>query len=194
MPMDASAHSHYSSYREMLLEHLFAGAVMRHLWLKGYTRLELLKPQVDDSGYDLVLEANGVTRHVQFKASFSGSKTQHVSIQRALGEKPSGCVIWIQFDPTTLELGPFLWFGGAPHEPLPPIEQFKIAKAPKGNAKGHKALKPNFKVVPKTKFEKLQSIDEVVAKLFGVFEPMGPGDAIVMPSEDAVPVLGGDEG
>jgi hypothetical protein len=53
-----------SSYREMLLEHLFAGAVMSHLWLDGVRRLELLKPQADDAGYRLVLEAGNVVRHV----------------------------------------------------------------------------------------------------------------------------------
>ncbi|HEY1307273.1 MAG TPA: hypothetical protein VGF24_27145 [Vicinamibacterales bacterium] len=32
---------------------------MRRLWIRNEWRLEVLKPQVDDSGYDLVLEANG---------------------------------------------------------------------------------------------------------------------------------------
>ncbi len=49
---------------------------MRHLWLDGFTRLELLKPQVDNSGYDLVLEANAVTRHIQLKASHHGSSPE----------------------------------------------------------------------------------------------------------------------
>ena len=58
-----SEHSLYSSYREMLLEHLFASAVMSHLWRNVVGRLEMLRSQVDDSGYDLVLEANGACRH-----------------------------------------------------------------------------------------------------------------------------------
>lgn len=66
---DVSEHSLHSSYREMLLEHLFAGEVMRHMWLAGCNRLEILKPQVDDGGYDLVLEANSYVRHVQLKPS-----------------------------------------------------------------------------------------------------------------------------
>jgi hypothetical protein len=66
-----SEHNLYSSYREMLLEHLFAGAVMRHLWLRGFGRLEMLKPRVDNSGYDLVLEAHDIVRHKQLKASHS---------------------------------------------------------------------------------------------------------------------------
>jgi hypothetical protein len=32
---EATDHSLLSSYREMLLEHLFAGEVMRRVWLSG---------------------------------------------------------------------------------------------------------------------------------------------------------------
>jgi hypothetical protein len=38
-----------------------------------------LKPQVDDAGYDLVLEANGVVRHVPLKSSHAGSSSGEVS-------------------------------------------------------------------------------------------------------------------
>src|SRR6059036_2080203 len=87
-----SDHSLFSSYREMLLEHLFAGEVMRHVWLSGVKRLEILKPQVDDGGYDLVLEAGDIVRHVQLKATFRGSKVGRFSVNVALSRKPSGCV------------------------------------------------------------------------------------------------------
>lgn len=61
VPADAktsSANEHYlySSYREVLLEHLLSGEVMKHLWLRGNVRIETLKPQIDDAGYDLVLK------------------------------------------------------------------------------------------------------------------------------------------
>jgi hypothetical protein len=47
------------------------------------------------------------------------AKTARVGINAALQSKPSGCVIWLRFDPVTLALGPFLWFGGEPGKPLP---------------------------------------------------------------------------
>src|SRR5262249_19735118 len=50
-----NVHSTRSSHREALLEHLFAGEVMKHLWRRGDWRLEVLKPHVDDGGSDLVL-------------------------------------------------------------------------------------------------------------------------------------------
>jgi hypothetical protein len=68
---DDNIHSLRSFHREALFEHLFAGEIMRRLWIRGERRLEVLKPQVDDGGYDLVLEANGVVRDVQMKASFA---------------------------------------------------------------------------------------------------------------------------
>src|SRR5215210_7750101 len=101
----ASAHSLYSSYREMLLEHLLAGEVMRFLWLRGNVRMEVLKPQVDDGGYDLVLEANDIVRHVQLKASHSSAATPQVNVSLSLSRRPSGCVVWTIFDEGTLALG-----------------------------------------------------------------------------------------
>ncbi len=164
----ATEHSLHSSYREMLLEHLFTGAIMRHLWLKGSGRMELLKPQVDNGGYDLVLEAKRIVRHVQLKASYHGAATAVVNVNVALADKPSGCVIWIRFDPESLDLGPFLWFGGAPGEKLPDLASFSIGRHTKGNALGVKAERPNIRRVPVAKFERLATIEEVVAHLFGL--------------------------
>ncbi|HEX6372902.1 MAG TPA: hypothetical protein VF006_28525 [Longimicrobium sp.] len=48
-----------------------------------------------------------------------------MGINLRLAERPSGCVVWIWFDPDTLALGPFYWFGGAAGEPLPDIAGFK---------------------------------------------------------------------
>jgi hypothetical protein len=45
---------------------------MRHVWVSGGKRLEILNPQVDDGGYDLVLETGSVVRHMQLKTSFEG--------------------------------------------------------------------------------------------------------------------------
>lgn len=167
-PMTINLHTNYSSYREMLLEHLFSGAVMRHLWLTKGQRVELLKPQVDDNGYDLVLEAWGIVRHVQLKASHAGSATARQSINIALAEKPSGCVVWIRFQEDTLELGPFLWFGGAPGQPLPSLASYPVATHAKANAQGVKSDRPRIRSVPRAAFTPLPTIVEVVEHLFGL--------------------------
>ena len=116
-----------------------------------------MKPHVDDAGYDLVLEANGVIRYIQLKSSFRGSKTASQKVHIRRGEKPGGCVVWIMFDPATLELGPFLWFGASAGEPLPDLGSFKVARHSKGDVTGHKAERPMIRVVPTRKFESLGS-------------------------------------
>lgn len=157
----------YSSYREVLLEHLFAGEVMKHLWCQGRRRMEVLKPQVDDSGYDLVLEANGFVRHVQLKSAHSDSSTARVTVNTALARKPSGCVVWLIFDPQTLELRRYLWFGGLPGEPLPELSGYAVAKHTKANAQGIKTARPNLRVVPRGKFETVHNLGDLVERLFG---------------------------
>jgi hypothetical protein len=61
--------SHYaeSSARENLIEHVFLGELLRGLLRKNVRDLEVLRPEVDSGGYDLALEFNGLTRHVQLK-------------------------------------------------------------------------------------------------------------------------------
>src|ERR1700691_3756856 len=102
--MGTNEHSFLSSYREMLLEHLFVGEIMRHVWLSGLKRVEVLKPQVDDGGYDLVFDVGSIVRHVQLKATFRGSTVRRFNVNTALALKPSGCVVGLLFEPTTMEL------------------------------------------------------------------------------------------
>ena len=166
-PISASEHNLYSSYREALLEHIFSGEVMKHLWLRGNMRIETLKPQVDDAGYDLILEANEVVRHVQLKSSHNGSSTGDVRVSLDLAKKPSGCVVWLWFDKATLHLGPFLFFGNAPGLPLPSLDGLKVARHTKANSQGIKSERPNVRVIPKNRFESLRSIDDLVLRLFG---------------------------
>jgi hypothetical protein len=160
-------HSLLSSYREMLLEHLFAGEVMRYMWFTTLKRIEVLKPQVDDGGYDLVMETDTVVRHIQLKSTFKGSTVNRFNVNTALANKPSGCVVCIVFDDKTLSLGPFYWFGDSPNCRLPDLSSFKTAKHTKGDAQGVKKLRPKVRVVPLTKFEKLDSVAQVAIRLFG---------------------------
>jgi len=82
-------------------------------------------------------------------------------------DRPSACILWIFFDPDTLLLGPFLWFGGAAGEKIPPLGD-KIAKHTKPNALLEKADRPAHRVVPKSRFAKLETIEAVIQKLIGV--------------------------
>jgi hypothetical protein len=129
--------------------------------------VEVLRSDVDSSGYDVVLEHANVVRHIQLKSSFSNSTVARQNVSMKLAQKPSGCVIWIVVDRDTLNLGPFLWFGGAPGEALPAIDHFPVAKHTKGNAEGVKADRPNIRVIGKGRFKELSTLDDLITALFG---------------------------
>ena len=127
--------------------------------------MDILRSHTDRSGYDILLEANGVERHVQLKSSFVGAKTARQKINVRLAEKPSGCVIWVWFDPETLELSEFLWFGASPGKPLPALGD-KVGKHVKGNRHGHKAERASIRVINKGRFERIADVKALADRLF----------------------------
>jgi hypothetical protein len=166
-PIDpADAHFLRSSYRESLVEHLFLAQLLRYLWCNGPDFAEVLRPEVDDAGFDLALQHNSILRHVQLKSSSKLSRTARQNVNTRLARKPSGCVIWLRFDPDTLELGPYLFFGGTPGEPLPPLGKFSVARHTKGDSLGRKKLRPRIRVVPKGAFQPLPDLAAVARRLF----------------------------
>jgi hypothetical protein len=161
--------SHYaeSSAREKLVEHVFLGELLRGLWRRDIRDLEILRPEVDRGGYDLALECRGTVRHVQLKSSHRDAKRATITANMKLLDRPSACILWIYFDPDTLLLGPFLWFGGAPGEKIPTLGE-KIATHTKHNANGEKSLRLGHRVVAKSDFTRLETIDAVIQKLIGL--------------------------
>ena len=162
-----------SSLRESLIEHLFVGEILKTLWLSRRTEVEVLKPQVDNSGYDLAIECrsgtedgHSILRHIQLKASHTGAKRGSVNVSLKLTQKPNWCVIWIFFDPVSLKLGPFLWFGTEPGKPRHDISTLKLTKHTKGDSQGKKKERPGMREVSKAKFTSLASIENVIKLSF----------------------------
>ncbi len=164
----AASDTEDSSYREKILEHLFVGELLKTLWLQGVTDAEVLHPEVDRSGYDFVIEYEDLTRHVQLKSSRRDAKTAYVNVSMRLAGKPSGCVVWLRFDPKTLELGPFYCFGDLAGRPLPDISDLPITKHTKGDARGIKAERPNYRRVAKGRFQRVDTFSVLVEHLLGI--------------------------
>ena len=163
-------HSQDSSLREQALGHLFLGQLLTEMWRANRRDIEVLKGEVDRGGYDLVLEANGLIRHVQLKSSFLGSKVRSVSVGTKLLAKPGGCVIWLEFAADTLKIERYGWFGGNPGQALPDLGS-KIARHSKANSVGRKAERPLHRELAKSKFEALSEIEPLVSRLFGSVRP-----------------------
>jgi len=161
----------HSSFREKLVEHLFIGELLKLSWCHDSCDIEVASPEVDNAGYDLIAEANGVIRHIQLKTSFVGSRTATQKVHLRLADKPSGCVLWIYFNSETLELGPFLFFGDKSGRPLPALTDARIGKHTKGNRSGHKAERPNIRVINKGQFERFDTVEDIYSALFGAASP-----------------------
>ena len=168
MAMTTTRDSLHSSYRERLLEHVFLGELLRSLWIRGVSEVEVLKPEVDAAGYDFAIQFRKWLRHIQLKSSFTKVKNRSVPVNTRLAEKPSGCVISVCFNRENLQLGPYNWLGSAPGRALPDLAPYPIGRQPRGNAAGLKALRPHIRRVPKRAFTPLDTMDQIVNRLFRV--------------------------
>lgn len=134
------------------MEHKFLGSLLAEYWKRNWPdRIEVSRPEVDNTGYDLILEAKGVIRHVQLKSSVGKPTT--VPVNRLLEGKLSGCVIYLLID-DHLEIQEFRWFGNKPGEPMNPVSVYKLE-----SGKRHK--------LPLAEMQSFDSITEVIEQLFG---------------------------
>lgn len=156
---------HASVLREKVFEHLFLGDLTRSL-LRSGRRCEVLRAEYDGSGYDIVLDADGVIRHVQLKAMRADGKRAHVDINIDLARKPSGCVVWMLVDPVSFATQAYRWFGSPVGLPIPDLGD-RAARHTKANSKGAKAERLGIRMLAKSRFETLQTMDELIERLFG---------------------------
>ena len=162
-----TALSSFSTTREKVLEHRFIAEVGSCLWARGIFDFSVSHSEVDNSGYDVIMEVGPVIRHIQLKAARANGKTSYVSIQNRLADKPSGCVVWLIHDAASLAIEKILWFGGAAGQPLPDLGG-KFAKQAKPNMQGKKAEKSAHRELTKGKFDKITSWPALAEVLFGL--------------------------
>jgi hypothetical protein len=158
-----------SMFYEQLVEHVFVSEVLQEVWFSFRKTVEVLRSEVDVSGYDLVFDCDGVVRHVQLKTSKHDAKASGQKVNVALAKKPSGCVIWImRREEQGRMIFDYKFFGGKAKTPLPSLDGFKVAKHSKGNALGIKMERKAIRVVPRGEFTEMSGIRELVKTLFGL--------------------------
>ncbi len=159
----------HSVLREKVIEHTFLAELSRSLLLDLGLPFEVLRSEFDAFGYDIVIEANQVMRHIQLKATTAAGARSHVDVQVALAGKPGGCVVWVFVDPQTLHLGPFLWFGGKPGHPLLPMGD-RAVRHTRGDSAGVKKVRAGLRRLPKGLFDRFDAIGDLAEAMFGTGE------------------------
>lgn len=161
--------SRSSTPRERMLEHSFLAELLQECWVRRREVVEVSRSEVD-YGYDLILEARGVVRHVQLKSTRSEGKAAYQNLHLSLRDKPSGCAVWVNFKENSitgrLELD-YRFFGETPGQRIKDLSQYKPAKQTRANAKGVKASREALRRIPKRDFAPLKDIKELCERLFG---------------------------
>lgn len=164
---------HHSSFYEKLVEHVFIAEIVSSAWFNNKLQIEIARAEIDNSGYDLIMECNGIIRHVQLKTSDADAHTRYQKVNIKLGEKPSGCVVWIKRNtkngnkPFKME---FLFYGDENCGKLPSIDNMPWARHTKGDSKGKKNLRLHIKKLKKGDFTPVKSIEDLIGLLFNIKE------------------------
>lgn len=163
----------HSTFYENMTEHVFLSELIQETWFGFNKKIDVLRPEVDDSGYDLALECNGRLRHIRLKTSSVAAQTARQTINAALAKKPSGCVVWILRDEDRSDRRirfAYRFFGGKPGRPLPSMKAFPEGKQAKGDAKGRRNERSTTRVLAKGRFKQVRNIRHLLELLFGLKE------------------------
>jgi hypothetical protein len=168
-PIRASAQiqalTHASSMREKVFEHLLLADLGMELMARGI-EFEVLHGETDRDGHDLIIEAGGILRHIQLKVTILGGARSEITVNTRLAGKPAGCVVWLSFDPASRSFESIRWFGSAPGAPLPDPGD-KVARHSRANAQGVKNHREGHRILPASRFIRLDDIAHLADRLFG---------------------------
>jgi hypothetical protein len=165
MQLQHDKHSAWSSLREEYVEYTFLGELCREFWRRDIP-VDVLRAHTDQGGFDVVLETGALQRHVQIKSSFTGSATKVQKINRKLEQKIGGCVIWVLFDPGSLEIDHYRWFGDKDPTAATPCLGERLAKHTKANSQGVKSIRPGIRTLVWGDFARVETTSELASFLF----------------------------
>lgn len=150
-----------SVFREKMLLHYFLSDIYQYFWLARNDSLEVFHSEIDSFGYDIVISANGKTRHIQLKSLHFGGTTSHFKINERLSKKEGGCVIIQEYSESKSNIAVVYHLFEATD-----LESYKTAKHTKANAEGIKNERKGIKEVPKNKFQSCTSIQHLIQLMF----------------------------
>jgi hypothetical protein len=170
-----------SSYREQLVEYAFLSELLQDGGFRRRQQIDVLRAEVDAAGYDVVLECQGVVRHVQLKSSVVGGRARSQSVHLAFAARRTSAVVWVIVGPGApgrIALT-FRALGGRPGEPIGDLSAYRPPKHAKANAHGVKAERRALRKVPLSAFTAFDGIADLSDWLFG--PPLGSGNESATP-------------
>src|SRR5436190_1299223 len=144
-----------SSHVENVLRHAFLAQLAGEVWRDDPNEpLGISNAEVDDSGYDVILERNAVIRRIQLKQAHEKKIPKKFSVRVEFATYPGSCVIVVAH--ALLDLRPisYSFYGSSPDQPMPYIEAHRSTKAPgRRMADGQRVLRLKYRDVPFSRFK-----------------------------------------
>jgi hypothetical protein len=157
-----------SSHVENVLRHAFLAELAGEVWRDDPNEpLGISNAEVDDSGYDVVLERNAIIRRIQLKQHHEGKTPKAFSVRVEFATYPGSCIVAIAHSLADLKPTFYSFYGSGPAEHMPYIEVHRTTKAAKRKtSEGTRALRLNYRDVPFSRFKKNLSIRQLIEELF----------------------------
>jgi hypothetical protein len=104
-------------------------AVADGLWQRDHCLdLQVFKPELGESAFDLVLGCNKFQRNIQIKQLPALRKAVEFSLRQDSARMSGGCAVVLVYRPITLEIEHYLFFEGGAGMPMPSLKDFPAAK------------------------------------------------------------------
>lgn len=157
-----------SSHVENVLRHAFLAELASEVWRDDpHEPLGISNTEVDDSGYDVVLERNAIIRRIQLKQHHEGKAPKAFSVRVEFATYPGSCIVAIAHSLADLKPTSYSFYGSGPEDPMPYIEAHRTTKASgRRTAEGARVLRLKYRDVPFSRFKKNLSMRQLIEELF----------------------------
>ncbi len=157
-----------SSHVENVLRHAFLAELASEVWRDDpHEPLGISNTEVDDSGYDVVLERNAIIRRIQLKQHHEGKAPKAFSVRVEFATYPGSCIVAIAHSLADLKPTSYSFYGSGPEDSMPYIEAHRTTKASgRRTAEGARVLRLKYRDVPFSRFKKNLSMPQLIEELF----------------------------
>ena len=157
-----------SSYVENVLRHAFLAELSYLVWANDpFDSLKISNAEVDDCGYDVVLERGNVVRHIQLKQAHDEKIPNKFSVRVSFATLPGSCLVVISHALADLRPTSYGFYGGGPTDEMPYIEVHRTTKSPgRRKATGERVLRLRYRDVPFGRFKRGLTAKELLDELF----------------------------
>lgn len=168
MPDYRSALATRSSYVENVLTHSMISSLAGDLWRRDpEVRMDILRTEVDESGFDLVLTMSGQGRYIQIKQVNSEGRNKNFSVRADFALMPGSCVVVIVHRDSDLSIEGYRFFGAALNKPMSSVDGFNSSILPGRRGKdGNRRVREHYRDIPGACFTKLNSVSDLLEALF----------------------------